>query len=324
MRWMAGLIAVLSLAVSPVTARADVIDQVWAGHPVAFAMAASDRHLFVGYYDADRRLTVAERDIAGGAWRYTRLDIAVGWDSHNYIAMAIDPVRRLHVAANMHVSPLTYYAAAKPDDAESLRRLPVLVDRAREVRMTYPVFLKDRAGRLIFKYRDGGSGNGNDIYTVYDGRAWAPLLNVPLTDGEGKRNAYPVGPVIGPDGQFHMTWVWRETPDAATNHDLSYARSADLVHWQKADGTPIVLPMTYGSAEIVDPVPVGGGMINNNTLIGFDADARPLIAYHKYDAAGHTQIYVARFEEDHWHLVQASNWTGYRWEFGGNGSLVSR
>ncbi len=42
----------------------------------------------------------------------------------------------------------------------------------------------------------------------------------------------PQGPVRGPDGLFHVVWVWRDTPDRATNHHLSYARSRDLQRWE--------------------------------------------------------------------------------------------
>jgi len=56
-------------------------------------------------------------------------------------------------------------------------------------------------------------------------------------------NAYCSRPALGPDGRFHMTWVWRDTPDCATNHDLSYARSADLVHWETGGGEPLKLPL---------------------------------------------------------------------------------
>jgi hypothetical protein len=186
--------------------------------------------------------------------------------------------------------------------------------------------LRDADGRLILKYRDGGSGNGNEIYAVYDERTarWAPLLTTPLVDGEGKRNAYFVGPTLGPDGRFHLAWVWRETPDAETNHDLSYARSHDLVHWEKSDGTPLTLPITLAQAEVVDPVPVAAGMINNNTVPGFDAAGRAMITFHKFDARGNTQVYVARRDEKRWSIVPVSDWTDFRWDFRGRGSLDFR
>jgi hypothetical protein len=49
-----------------------------------------------------------------------------------------------------------------------------------------------------------------------------------------------------------------------------------------------------------------------------------VIAFHKYDAAGNTQMFVARREARGWRVVQASDWKGFRWDFGGTGSLDFR
>jgi hypothetical protein len=307
-------------------AELSAIDRVWSGHYVPFAMAVGERAILVAYYDANRQLTVARRTRDGSYWTYHRLDSWTGWDSHNAIAMALDANGEVHVVANMHNDPLVYYRSRGGDDVRTLERVPAMADPALERRMTYPVFLRDGDARLIFKYRDGGSGNGNEIYTRYDpaSRSWHKLLATPLVDGEGQRNAYFVGPVLGPDGWFHLAWVWRDTPDAATNHDLSYARSRDLQSWERSDGSALTLPIRLADAEVVDPVPARGGMINNNTVPGFDRQGRVLITYHKFDAAGQTQVFVARREEDGWRSVQVTRWPDFRWEFGGGGSLDSR
>lgn len=69
-------------------------------------------------------------------------------------------------------------------------------------------------------------------------------------------------------------------------------------------------------AEVVDPVPPGGGMLNGNTKIGLDNRQRPIISYHKFDTRGKTQLYNARRDTDGWRIYQTSNWD-YRWEFSG-------
>ena len=302
------------------------IDRVWSGHSARFALTVTVHAIIVAYYDANRQLTVATRPRRSAAWVYHKLDSWLGWDSHNYIAMAVDRTGHIHVAANMHGDPLVYYRTATPGDVRTFARQPVMAEARLERKMTYPIFLTDAAGRLVFKYRDGSSGSGNEIYNVYDAavQRWTHLLQTPLTDGEGQRNAYFVGPVLGPDRRFHIAWVWRETPMAETNHDLSYARSRDLVHWERSDGTPLPLPIKLAGAEIVDPVRVEGGMINNNTVVGFDPERRVMITFHKFDAAGNTQIYVARREARGWRIAQVSEWRNFRWEFRGGGSLDSR
>lgn len=323
---MAGVATQSQGQAQTVKAPPEAIDTVWAGHSVGFAAITSSTHIYVAYYDANRQLSVAQRPLNNPAhWVYHKLDTWLGWDSHNLIAMALDGEGALHVAANMHVDPLTYFKSAPSGDVRTLKRADVMVEPAKETAMTYPVFLKDSAGRLIFKYRDGTSGRGNEIYNLYNEttRSWTPLTSAPLVDGEGKYNAYFMGPVQGPDGYFHMAWVWRDSPNADTNHDLTYAKSRDLIQWQAADGRTLSLPIRLKDADIVDPVPVKGGMINNNTVIGFDGHGRAMITYHKYDAAGNTQIWVARREGARWVKRQISQWTGYRWDFKGTGSLNS-
>lgn len=55
-------------------------------------------------------------------------------------------------------------------------------------------------------------------------------------------NAYLHEPVLGPDGLFHLSWVLCNTPDCKTNHDLSYAVSADLIQGAPRRGRPSNCP----------------------------------------------------------------------------------
>lgn len=308
------------LGESVITAAIDVAP-VWSGHPVQFALLTSPPRQYVAFYDAERRLTVGCRELDSSSWQLVRLPTAVGWDSHNYVTMVLDDDGHLHVSGNMHCVPLIYFRTTRPHDVASLEPVPSMVGR-NESRCTYPRFLRGAAGELLFTYRDGRSGNGEQIWNVYDlpSQTWRRLLDKPLFSGGGQRNAYFHGPIRDREGMFHICWVWREDPDCATNHDLCYARSKDLVHWETSTGEPLALPITLETAEIVDPVPIGGGIINGNTVIGFDSDARPIISYHKFDAAGNTQLYSARREADGWKIYQTSDWD-YRWDFSGGGSI---
>ena len=296
---------------------------VWSGHPVGFALLTHKDRQFVAFYDDQRRMTVGERKLGDTAFRFARLPETVGWDSHNFITMTVDDDGYLHLSGNMHAVPLIYFRTTKPLDIDSFERVPQMVGPADEARATYPSFMRGPKNELIFTYRSGMSGDGSQIYNVYDhkARTWSRLLDQPLTDGEGKMNAYLSGPSKGPDGYYHLIWVWRDQHGAELNHDLSYARSKDLRRWEKSDGTPLALPIRLGTAEIVDPVPVRGGMINGNTKLGFDTKKRPIITYHKFDENGKTQVYNARREADGWKIYRTTDWD-YRWEFGGYGSIV--
>jgi len=298
------------------------VQKVWAATPVGFSLETVGNRQFIAFYDADRQMTVGQRTLDSKDWSFQKLPSFLEWDSHNYIEMALDSEGYIHISGNMHVAPLIYFRSEKPYDITSMKELNRMTGEL-ETRCTYPKFFKGPNGELIFNYRDGMSGKGNQIYNIYDEktRTWKRLLGTPLTDGEGLMNAYCIGPMLGPDGWFHMTWVWRDTIMCETNHDLSYARSKDLIHWETADGSPIDLPIRLGTpGVIVDPVETRQGMINGNGKIGFDSRNRVVLTYHKFDENGKTQLYNARLENGKWKIYQTSDWN-YRWWFEGGGSI---
>ncbi|MFT5881732.1 MAG: hypothetical protein ACI9FG_000219 [Crocinitomicaceae bacterium] len=281
-----------------------------AGFPVGFCLLTDGPLQYVAYYDYQRRMTIASRTVDSDTWQTKVLPTQVGWDSHNYITMAVDSGGHLHVSGNMHAVKLIYFRTEKPGNISTLKQFPMIGKL--ESRATYPRFLNDHNGILIFTYRHGGSGNGVNIYNKYDPRSqtWSRLFDAPLLDGKGKMNAYPSLPVLGPDGMFHTVWVWRDTPDCATNHHLSYARSKDLVHWESAFGKKVTLPMKIGNQALwVDPIPSGGGIINGGAKLSFDDNKRPVINYHKSDANGNMQIYVTRPDKGKWQPHILTDWT---------------
>jgi hypothetical protein len=317
----------------------EVVDiaEVWSGHPVGFSLLTAPPHQFVAFYDDQRQMTVGMRRLGETAFHLRRLaspadepaaagrrlpTTRLGWDSHNDVTMALDGDGHVHLCGNMHCTPLLYFRSERPFDVDSLRWMPAMVG-ALEDRVTYPRFFQGPNETLLFTYRHGRSGNGVQLFNAYQPAAatWRRLLDVPLFDGQGQRNAYFAGPVQSADGLFHVCWVWRNTSDCATNHDLSYARSRDLLHWQTSGGKPIELPITLERGEVVDPVPAGGGIINGNTRIGFDSAERVVLSYHKHDANGRTQLFNARREADGWRIYQTSDWQ-HRWDFSGGGSIV--
>ena len=329
MKWLivffCSFLATLAIARDPASSnRVERIDiePVWSAHPVGFCLLTHSNRQFVAYYDAQRRMTVGQRSLDSTNWSFTKLNSTLSWDSLNYVTMAVDRAGFLHVSGNMHCVPLIYFRSERPLDASSLKREPMTGEREQSV--TYPVFMRDKSDRLIFRHRDGRSGNGDDLYNVYDEKSqtWSRLMTTPMMSGQNKMNAYASVPKIGPDGRFHMVWVWRSSPDCASNHDISYAQSDDLVTWLDSAGKKLSLPITQQTGDIVDPVPVHGGLINVNREVGFDNAGRAVVTYHKYDARGDLQAYAARHENGAWKIVQVSDWKGYRWNFSGGGTIV--
>lgn len=315
------------------------IDSVWSGHTVGFALLTQGQRQYIAYYNANRNMVVGQRQLSDNQFSLYQLPAPprdpnapeqsrrfsateVGWDSHNSITLAEDNKGFIHLSGNMHADPLTYFRSEKPYDISTLVQHHTMVG-PNEKRSTYPKFMLTKEQELIFHYRDGGSGNGNEIYNRYDTQnmEWSRMLDVPLTDGQGLMNAYQSQPQLREDGWYHVYWVWRDTPDCSTNHDLSYMKSPDLQSWYDAFGNPIVLPATLDQKSlIVDPIPPKGGIINLAAKLLLDQNQKPVFTYHKYDAAGNLQLYIAQLKDQKWEHKQITHWD-YRWEFSGNGSI---
>ncbi|MDT8390714.1 MAG: BNR repeat-containing protein [Lentisphaeria bacterium] len=325
----------MTILTEPVIEERVVLGKIWSAVSVGFCLLTHENRQYVAYYNADRRMVVGQRDLSDDSFTQMILpsespnppnrgkltSTIQGWDSHNSITMVIDKEGHIHLSGNMHVDPLLYFRTEKPHDITTLIQVKSMVGK-NETRCTYPHFMTGPNGNLLFHYRDGWSGNGVEMYNVYDTktRTWSRLFNPSLISGQGKRNAYQRGPKLGPDGWYHLLWMWRETNDASTNHDVSYARSRDFLHWENAAGEPLKLPITLESpGTIIDPVPVNGGIINTVHRFGFDSQNRVVVSYHKHDQAGNTQAYAARFEDGAWMVKPVSDWEG-RHIFKGGGS----
>jgi hypothetical protein len=82
------------------------------------------------------------------------------------------------------------------------------------------------------------------------------------------------------------------------------------------------LPITIKKGEVIDNAQPGEGLINMTFNIGFDTHNNPIVSYHRYDAEGHSQAYVARPDGvGDWLIRSLSEWD-FRWGFSGGGSIT--
>lgn len=282
------------------------------------------RSHIVAYYDADRVLTIADRKIGGLVWNFRKLESSAGLDSHNYVDLGFDRSGLLHVAGNMQSSPLQYWIIDLSSEDIRPTRVKALLDPEDELKITYPRFIRSSDGSLIFAYRNGASGDG-DIAAVIraDSEQRHKLVRGgPLISGDGERNACldSNAPTLGPDGLWHLLWVWRDSPNAEMTHCINYACSHDLVVWRSGDGHPQTLPIGLNEQCVVDPVTKNQGLINNTVRLGFMPDHRPVALYHKRDRNGSQQLWAAAFDESRWLIRQLTDWN-FVWHFQGPGSL---
>jgi hypothetical protein len=232
---------------------------------------------FIAYYDADARVVLGRRRLGSDAWELaTTAFTGNAHDAHNSISLMADGEGYLHLSWDHHNNSLRYARSVRPGSLEMGDMRPMTGRDERSV--SYPEFHRQPDGSLLFLYRDGGSGRGNLVINRYDvaTQAWT-RLHANLISGEGRRNAYWQA-FTDHRGTLHVSWVWRESPDVASNHDLAYARSRDGgLTWETSDGRPYALPITAASAEYAARIPQGSELINQ-TSMSADRDGNPCIA----------------------------------------------
>lgn len=232
---------------------------------------------FIAYYDNEGFLTLGKRKLPKGEWNIHKTQYTGNVkDAHNVISIMVDGDGYLHVSWDHHGHPLRYAKSVEPLSLELGEKQSMTGEL--EENVTYPEFYKMPNGDLIFIYRDGQSGKGNLVLNRYDvkSRKWSQLQRN-LIDGEGKRNGYAQS-CVDDKGIIHISWVWRETPDVATNHDLCYAKSLDGgITWLNSQNKKYTLPIIAETSEYIALIPQNSELINQ-TAMTTDSQGRPYIA----------------------------------------------
>jgi len=266
-----------------------------------------------GWYDGEGRVCLGERRLGESVWRVEVTDLRGRvTDAHNVISLAFDGAGGLHMSWDHHGDPLRYMRVSAGGGLSSGER-GVMLGRDEE-RVTYPEFYRLPGGDLLFFYRDGASGAGNLVLNRYrllpSGVGEWQRVQSNLIDGEGERNAYWQACADG-SGVIHLSWVWRETPDVVTNHDLCYARSADGgVTWTNSAGVRLSVPLTQSGSEYAFRI-AQGSELANQTSMSVDGAGRPVIAtfWRAAEAGAVPQYRLVYLSESGWRMVQVGERT---------------
>jgi len=256
----------------------------------------------IAFYDADRYVVLGKRKLGSADWLLARTQYQGNTaDAHNSISIAVDGDGYLHMAWDHHNNALRYAKSVAPLSLQMGNKSP-MTGKA-ENRLSYPEFYSLPNGDLLFFYRDGGSGQGNLVINKYNTakREWTQL-HQNLIDGEKARNAYWQA-CTDQQGVIHISWVWRESPDVASNHDLCYARSKDGgISWEKSTGEKYNLPITTATAEYAFRIPQKSELINQTSMIA-DEKGAPFIATYWRDEASSVPMYrVVYLDKKKWYL----------------------
>ncbi len=256
------------------------------------SLITHDQQQYIAFYSGDGEVMLGKRAIDTDDWEV----VASGYsgrpeDAHNSISIMVDGAGYLHMAWDHHVDSLRYARSMSPG---SLQMDPLSAMTGQdELAVTYPEFHLLPSGDLLFAYRDGRSGRGRMILNRYDHKTlqWTRVQDK-LLDGEGERNAYWQLHVAR-DSAIHLSWVWRETSDVATNHDMHYARSNDGgVSWVDSGGETYNLPITQANAEIIWHIAQGSNLINQTSMTTDNSGTPYIATYFRNAPEELTQVQV--------------------------------
>lgn len=301
------------------------------------------RHQFDPAHPSNNKIWVGRRTLGTAGWEvfrhpsFTANNIN---DGHDVVCFAIDGDGYLHLSWGMHADAFHYARSTGPvTGAAPIAFGPDGTMTGHENTVTYPQFYNLPGGDLLYHFREGGSGAGDQYLNRWDDatNTWSMVhlaagAQAPFIKGRGwspDYNAYPNLPQLDPLGRLVFTWCWRYNSNSPagetgyqTNNNMAYARSDDAgVTWRRHDGTPYALPISR-NGENGDPatavehimlIPEGSSLINSGGQ-DFDSNHHPVIAtWWAPEAAtgNHRRQYQVIFRHDNgtWQRRQVSNRT---------------
>jgi hypothetical protein len=292
-----------------------IIGAGWAGNTVNTvvfrrnSVVSDEQYQYAAWYDTTRHVVLAKRAPGSHTWEVKQTPYTGNiYDAHNNISIMVDGEGYLHMAWDHHGHQLNYCRSVAPGSLELTEKMAMT--SLNETSVTYPEFYRLPNGDLLFLYRDGASGKGNLVLNRYytKEKQWVQVHNN-LIDGEGQRNAYWQA-CVDAQGNFHISWVWRESPDVATNHDLCYATSSDGGQtWTWSDGKVQPIPINAANAQYIVRIPQNSDLINSTSMTT-DDKGRPLIATYWRPANSNVpQYHLVYYSGKTWKVQQVSQRT---------------
>ena len=251
------------------------------GYAEANKIVTWDGKTHVAYLDSPPegfRVRIRTLDHQTNTWSppYT---VDEAFDNHGGPALAIDSQGYLHMAYYPHHHPMRIKKSLRPNDASAW-------SAAEEVgeRVTYPTLVIDNEDTLYLTCRQNRSEPWRvNLYTKKAGDTWSDPR--PILSAEETGYAHFMDALAWSPDKKHLHLVTRihdGTPPRS--HTVGYMRSADQgATWTRHDGTPIALPATAATIEVIEQVREGAGAGLRAAGLSILPDGRPVALYSSQD-----------------------------------------
>jgi len=272
----------------------------------------------VAYYMADDHIVLASHEIGSNIWTRIRGSTGPGAsDNHNFISIGIDGEGFVHVFWHMHAIPMRWRIGTAPGifQVATPSTPPISAGSTVETSVTYPYVLGLPDGDLLLLFRDGGSGNGDEIIYRWNlaTHTWTNVLgaNAALMFGGVDRCAYLNRPILTSDERLHISWCWREDATVKTNHDWFYIYAdPPYVDWFNVEDEAMTLPIDLAESAncLARSIPQNTGLMNVQGMT-IDDDDRPILAGFSDPGSGISQYFVTNWDGAAWQTRQVGTET---------------
>jgi hypothetical protein len=306
-------ILTLLISTSAIAQEQSVIGLGWAGNSVNTvvfrhnSLVSDNQFQFAAYYDSTGHVVLAKRKLGAKTWEVKQTALTGNiMDAHNTISIMVDGEGYLHVSWDHHNNPVNYCRSVTPGSLDLTDKLAMTGKE--ESSVSYPEFYRLPDGDMLFLYRNGASGRGNLVLNHYytKTKTWERVQSN-LIDGEGERSPYWQA-CVDAKGIFHISWVWRETPDVASNHDILYAKSPDGGKtWQRSNNEPQPMPINAANAENVVHIAQRSELINSTSMCTNAAGHIFIATYWRAGFAASPQYRLIWFDGSRWDTQEISD-----------------
>lgn len=287
------------------------------------------------YRGSDGQLVVGKATTPNGAWTATLSTAAAvnTGDDHRQSSGCVDSTGRYLLAFGMHsttLSALNFARATNPGDtalapgnflakADGTVGPLVAGNTTIEANCAYPAFVQMPNGKVLFTFRTGSSGLGNQVLYLINGLTITSVYNTLIDGVSGSTSAYintfwVEGTTSAHPSRIWLSWSWRDSNNPLDAHDLYAVYSDDEgVTWKSAGGTTMTIPMSQANAAaaLVEAVPIATQNWPGQQGMCVNTRGEPIICMYKGStvspAAFTTSIYCWIYRNGSWSRVAMSN-----------------